>query len=114
MSPIQIVLLIVLAILVAAAVFFILSYRSMFKHANQYTTVGTVEYCSKAKVPLFYQAIIRYTKSGKPYQASTGLIPKWKQPKNGSKGMYTIYHINAGGKKFIQARKAKSTAPTKG
>lgn len=113
MSIPQIVFTVIAFILVAIIAIFTFSYRSMYKNADKFFAVGTVEYCASGKLPMTCEAVIQYTKSGKPYQASTGLIPSWKKPKVGSKGMYTIYYIRAGGKKLIRAKRTNGKSQSK-
>ena len=61
----------------------------------------------KSKVPFLYNYVVTYTRKGKPYQASTGLVFKNKIPKIGAKHMYDIVTYSSGGKKLIQAKKLK-------
>ena len=113
MSVPQIIFTVIALILVAIIAVFAFSYRAMYKNADKFFAVGTVEYCATGRLPMTCEAVIRYTKSGKPYQASTGLMPSWKKPKVGAKGMYTIYYIHAGEKKLIRAKRTKSAALSK-
>lgn len=51
---------------------------------------------------------VSYTKNGRPYQARTNIIPAWRQPKKGSRGMYTIITCHTPKGLLVQARRQKS------
>lgn len=99
-----IALLIILGICVFA--FFMLQ-RQNYKNAKQQRVLGTVTECVKSKIPFAWQAVIVYSKSGKPHAAGTGSLPYWRKPKIGTKAMYTIYFFNVKGKSYVEARKVR-------
>ena len=107
MNPINIFMFIALGIICILACVFLFSYASMKRTAVHYQTVASVAYSQKSKVPFLYNYVVTYTRKGKPYQASTGLVFKNKIPKIGAKHMYDIVTYSSGGKKLIQAKKLK-------
>ena len=108
MQTYQIFLLVLLGIIAAVALVLYASYRAVLKRGTQFVTVGTVEYFQKGKIPFLGSAVVSYTKSGRPYQARTNIIPTWRQPKKGSRGMYTIITCHTAKGLLVQARRQKS------
>ena len=98
---------IVMSVICILACVFLFSYASMKRTAVHYQNVASVAYSQKSKVPFLYNYVVTYTRKGKPYQASTGLVLKNKIPKIGAKHMYDIVTYSSGGKKLIQAKKLK-------
>lgn len=105
MSPIQIVLLVIAAIFVITLVLLIIAYWQFQKSAVIYQTVGKVEYITKGKLPFVRYACVSYTRHGKPYQAMTGPLLRWKyyKPKSLHQWYIKTYHIQ-GREKLILAK----------
>lgn len=82
---------IIIVAICAAGVFLLVNIRLSDKYADKQVVVGTVVYWAKGKIPKTGQACIAFTKSGKPIQVMSSIIPEWKKPKINSKNMWTIY-----------------------
>lgn len=98
-----IILITILLVFACFCLYMWASYRSLLKQARKYKTVGTVISCEKSRIPMMWVAFVSYTKSGRPYQATTKQFPFWKKPKIGSKRMYTFYVCGPKSKQFVIA-----------
>lgn len=76
MQTYQIILLVLLGIIAVVTLILYASYRAVLKRGTQFVTVGTVEHFQEGKIPFLGSAVVSYTKSGRPYQARTNIIPR--------------------------------------
>lgn len=105
MKPTQTIALAIAAILILILVIFLIVYRQFQKSAVVYQTVGKVEYITKGKLPFVRYACVSYTRHGKPYQAMTGPLLRWKyyKPKSLHQWHIKTYHI-PGREKLVLAK----------
>ena len=91
MSIPSIIATVIILVICAVVAFFVVNLRLSDKYAEKQVVVGTVLYWQKGKLPKTGQACIAFTKSGKPMQVMSSIIPEWKKPKIHSKNMWTVY-----------------------
>lgn len=109
MSIPQIIVWAVLAALALVIGFFAVSWHISNKQADKFDVVATVGAWQKAKIPFIGRAVLVYTRKGKPMQVGSNLMLKSRQPKLGTKGMWTVYTYRTPGKAtaYIARRKRK-------
>lgn len=92
MSPAVIVIIISIAVLLAVGITVIIA---MFVKpprvlVDNKPVLGTVQYHTKSRIPGLKQAVVCYTRRGRPYTAATRPMPAKMLPKIKTKRMYML------------------------
>lgn len=107
MRPTQTIALAIAAILIIVFVIFLIAFQQFEKSAIIYQTVGKIEYITKGRLPFARYACVSYTRHGKPYQAMTGPLLRWKYYKPKSLHQWHIKTYRIPGREKIVLAKLK-------
>lgn len=75
----KIVLIVLLAVVSAAGIVWAGSLWYIRHNSTGFTTIGTIQYWTKSKLPFMECACIRYTVRGAPREVMTSNIPVWRK-----------------------------------